>query len=68
MGIQVPDELLMKLRGLDVFGLTVPKQFGGLELMNTEILRLYEVLGRLAFLHCSYKVPLLEMKLCWRLY
>lgn len=42
---QVPDELLSKLRDLDVFGLTVPKQYGGLELMHTEIVRLYEVLG-----------------------
>ena len=41
----MPDELLVKLRSLDVFGLTVPKQYGGLDLMQTEILRLFEVLG-----------------------
>ena len=44
----MPDELLVKLRDLDVFGLTIPKQYGGLDLMQTEILRLYEVLGRTA--------------------
>lgn len=42
---QVPEELLVKLRDLDIFGLTVPRQYGGLDLLSTEILRLYEVLG-----------------------
>jgi alkylation response protein AidB-like acyl-CoA dehydrogenase len=37
---------LIKLRDLDVYGLSVPKQYGGLDLLQTEILRLYEVLGR----------------------
>ena len=46
--MQVPDELLVKLRSLDMFGLTIPKQYGGLDLMQTEILRLYEVLGNTA--------------------
>ncbi len=54
----MPEELLVKLRDLDVFGLTVPKQYGGLDLMNTEILRLYEVLGRPEiYLFCNRPQP-----------
>jgi len=41
----VPEEILVKLKSLDLPGLLVPSQFGGAELMHTEALRLYQELG-----------------------
>ena len=41
----VPDEILMKMKSLDLHGLMVPAEYGGAELMNTEVLRLFQELG-----------------------
>ena len=41
----VPEEILSKMKALDMFGLLVPNQYGGGELMQTEALRLFQELG-----------------------
>ena len=41
----VPEEILMKMKSLDLHGLMVPSEYGGAELMNTEVLRLFQELG-----------------------
>lgn len=41
----VPEEILMKLKGLDLYGLMVPAEHGGADLLNTEVLRLFQELG-----------------------
>ena len=41
----VPDEILAKMKSLDLHGLLVPAKYGGAELMQTEVARLYQELG-----------------------
>ena len=41
----VPEEILTKLKALDMYGLLVPNQYGGAELLQTEALRLFQELG-----------------------
>lgn len=41
----VPEEILIKLKGLDLYGLMVPAEHGGADLLNTEVLRLFQELG-----------------------
>jgi len=41
----VPEEILLKFKSLDLYGLLVPSAYDGAELLHTEALRLYEELG-----------------------
>ena len=43
---EIPEEIIEKMRGLGLFGLSIPKQYGGLGLSTLEEILVYEELTR----------------------